>query len=753
MAEALENTGLLRHVLVVEIGARTAVAACGGLLAQLGAEVVLVEPTRPRTDHKWTDRAVTAAGKRSVVIDHGTPAGSETYAGLMRAADIVLLSSDLDGDGDGDGERDRQRATGLHREAESADGLNGRPFQRPERQIVCDITAFGHSGPLSGVGGSEALVEAVAGVAETTGRRDGLPVLLGAPLLEMEAAVYAASAAIAALRARRLNGFGQHIDIALYDVAVNALAAFLPLPFTGRVATRNGNRHPTLSPWNAYPANDGWVVICAPTDDQWARLCTVMGRPELVDDDLFATTTRRMENVDAIDEVVGVWTAGRPVQECVDALTRAVVPSGPVVPVAELADEPNLRHRSMVRTALEPGTGRRVLLPGCPVRWGPDAPPQRIPGRDADREHILSRMVNHERNDLRPLLGAPVPAPVPAPGPGHRGESASPEPSSPDTPLPTRPLEGIRVVEIGMNTVGPLAGKQLGALGADVIKVEPPRGDSNRHNAPLRPDGQSYVFALLNTDKRGLVLDLREEPDRKVLWDLLASADVLIENLKPGSLERLGFGPNQVKSTLPHLVYCSINGFGHHTVYPGRPALDTVVQAMSGVMSTTLVDGVPTKAGISVSDQLGGLFGLLGVLAAVEQREMHGGPGATLDLAMQDGSAWATHRNWNGTPAPRAAIVAGLTGPALDENGRRTPVATVDEVLAQEQTFARGLIVERPTSDGDRWTVLGPPFRLESTPTDVHSVMPRLGFPDPGLTAEFGARGDTAPDVLVAREH
>ncbi|MFD9720248.1 CoA transferase [Streptomyces sp. NPDC059076] len=752
MAEALENSGLLRHVLVVEVGARTAVAACGGLLAQLGAEVVLVEPTRPRTDHKWTDRAVTAAGKRSVVMDHGTPSGRKTYAELMHAADIVLLSSDLDGDA----ERNRQRTTALHEEAESADGSNPRRSKRPERQIVCDITAFGHSGPLAGVGGSEALVEAVSGVAETTGRRDGLPVLLGAPLLEMEAAVYAASAAIAALRARRLSGFGQRVDIALYDVAVNALAAFLPLPFTGRVATRNGNRHPTLSPWNAYPAHDGWVVICAPTDDQWARLCTVMGRPELVHDDLFATTTRRMENVDAIDEVVGAWTAGRPVQECVDALTRAVVPSGPVVPVEELADEPNLRHRSMVRTAIEPGTGRRVLLPGCPVRWGSDAPHQRIPARDADREQVLSRVVNHGRNGIRPLPGAPVAAPVPAPvaapGSGHPGESASPEPSPPDTPPPTRPLEGIRVVEIGMNTVGPLAGKQLGALGADVIKVEPPRGDSNRHNAPLRPDGQSYVFALLNTDKRGLVLDLREEHDRKVLWDLLASADVLIENLKPGSLERLGFGPAQVKSTLPHLVYCSINGFGHHTVYPGRPALDTVVQAMSGVMNTTLVDGVPTKAGISVSDQLGGLFGLLGVLTAVEQRETHGGPGATLDLAMQDGSAWATHRNWNGTPAPQAAIVAGSTGPVLAENGGHTPVATVDEVLAQEQTFARGLIVERPTSDGDRWTVLGPPFRLESAPTDVHSVMPRLGFPDPGLTVEFGARGDAAPDTLVSRE-
>ncbi|MCM2391877.1 CaiB/BaiF CoA transferase family protein [Streptomyces albipurpureus] len=740
MVEAQENPGLLRHVVVVETGARTAVAACGGLLAQLGAEVVLIEPAHPRADHKWTDRAATAAGKRSVVIDHRTPEGREIYAELMRTADVVLRSSDLDG------ETGRECYDEPHRHGgeEDADVSTATRPGHSARQISCDITAFGHNGPLAGVGGSEALVEAVTGVAETTGRRDGPPVLLGVPLLEMEAAVYAASAVIAALRARRLHGFGQRLDIALYDVAVNALAAFLPLPLTGRVATRNGNRHPTLSPWNSYSARDGWVVICAPTDEQWGRLCGVMARPELIHDPLFATTTQRMENVDAIDTAVGAWTVSRSVQECVDALTEAVIPSGPVVPLAELADEPNLRHRSMVRTAHDPGADRPVLLPGCPVRWRADTPPPRVPARDGDREHIRNLVVNP---DAAPGQQQPAQTPWARPaGPDDLAGSTPPGPSA-----PARPLDGIRVIEIGMNTVGPLAGKQLGALGADVIKVEPPRGDSNRHNAPLRPDGQSYVFALLNTDKRGLVLDLRDEHDRQSLWDLLASADVLIENLKPGSLARLGYGPQQVRASLPHLVYCSINGFGHHTVYPGRPALDTVVQAMSGLMSTTVVEGVPTKAGISASDQLGGLFGMLGVLAAIEDRETHGGPGATLDLAMQDCTAWATHRSWNTPATSGSLIVAGEAGAVLDEGGRHTPIATVDEVLAQQQTTARNLIIERPTSDGDHWTVLGSPLRLESTPAEVRTVMPRLGFPDPGLLAEFGPRAGSASNSPAGR--
>ncbi|MGH3466876.1 MAG: CaiB/BaiF CoA transferase family protein [Thermocrispum sp.] len=676
-------------LLVVEIGSRDAVAACGGLLAQLGAEVVLAEPPRPPAEHKWSDRAVTAAGKRSVVIDRSSPADRDLFQELVAGADVVLLSTDLSDD-------DRELWE----------------FPRPGGQIQCDITAFGHDGPLAGDPASEACVEARCGVAETTGRRDGAPAVLGAPLLEMESAVYAAASVIAALRVRRRHGFGQRIDIALHDVGVNALAAFLPLPFSGRVATRNGNRHPTLSPWNAYQARDGWVVICAPTNDQWSRLCAVLGRPEMVHDTRFTSTTGRMEHANDIDDVVGAWVAAQSVEACVDTLTRAVIPSGPVVPVAELAAEPNLRHRGMVRETVDPATGRRVLVPGCPVRWRLDHSATRIPLPDAHRAWA--------RDFVRAPSGTPaVGDPVSA----------------------ARALEGIRVVEIGMNTVGPLAGKQLGALGADVIKIEPPRGDSNRHNAPLRPDGQAYIFALLNTDKRGLVLDLHDDADRAMLWSLLRSADVLIENLKPGSLGRLGFGPAEVREALPHLIYCSMNGFGHDSVYPERPALDTVVQAMSGLMSATLVDGVPTKAGISVSDQLGGLFGLLGVLAALEHRDSCGGEGVTLDLAMQDGSAWASHRLWN-TPGPSSArIEATRHGPELDEAGMTTAVATVDAVLAHPQTAARELIVERPTSDGDSWPVLGSPMRLRSTPARVSSAMPRLGVLDPALAEELKRAG------------
>jgi len=683
----------LQGLVVLELGGRVAAGACGGLLARLGAEVVLVEPRQARSQGKWARRAMAAAGKRSLVLEGDAPADRRLLQDLLAHADVVLLSSDED--------------------AAQAALWSG---ERPRHQLVCDLTAYGHTGPLAGVEHPEALVQAQAGVAHTTGRRDGPPLLSGAPFLDMETAAYAAAAILAALRVRRRTGCGQRIDMTLYDVAVNALLTFLPLHTVGRPAMRNGNRHPTSAPWNAFHARDGWLMLCAPTNDQWRRLCDAMGRPELVADPRFATPTGRFENVEALDREIGAWVGQLTVADCLAQVAAQDLPCSPILPLDGLAGEPNLRHRAMVQAAVDPLTGATVHVCGSPFRVTGERPVAlSVPAPDSGRVAVGAWLARQVSASLR-VHG--------------------------DPPLRGRPLEGVRVVEIGMNTVAPLAARQLGALGADVIKVEPPAGDTNRINAPLRADGQAYVFALSNTDKRGIVLDLKTEQDRATLWRLLETADLAIENLKPGTLDKLGFGARAVRERLPKLVYCSVNGFGHDTVYPGRPALDTVIQAMSGAMAATPQDGIPTKAGISISDQLGGQFGLVALLAALERRERTG-QGLALDLAMQDMSAWATERVWGGLPnEPQARIVeregsfrAELLAP-LGEG--RVRVLSVAEVLAHPQTAARGLLKTVPTADGSEWQVLGCPLHLLSTPPEVRSAMPRLGFLDEALARELG---------------
>jgi len=710
------ETALLdTECVVLELGRRTAAGFCGSLLAGLGADVVLAE-TRGETGDKWRNRAAIAAGKSSVDRRALAPGGE--LAELIDVADVVLLSSDLDAD---------ERA--LWERA------------RPPRQIVCDVTAFGHSGPLAGQGLPEPLVDALAGAVDTTGPRGAAPVLTGAPFVEMETAVYAASAVLAALRVRRATGRGQRIDVAVYDVGVNAMAVFLPLAMTGGYASRNGNRHPASSPWNSFVARDGAVLICVSNGAGWRRLCAAMGTPELADDARFATTTARLENRDELDALIGAWVATLTVDECQRTLQEHVIPSGPIVGLDELPREPNIVHRGAISDLEDRQSGRTVQVLSLPVR---------VSGEERRRPWLSAFDVD------RAAVAERVRARVATADPAQR--------VSGDPHIPGRPLEGVRVVEIGMNTVGPLAARALGALGADVIKVEPPTGDTNRATPPLR-DGESYQFAMANTDKRGVVLDLKSADGAAALWRLLDTADVLIENLKPGSLQRLGFGSDDVRARRPELVYCSVNGFGFDTAYPGRPALDTVIQAMAGALSVTVVDGEALKSGLSLADQLGGQFGLLATLAALDRRDRTGA-GATLDLAMHECAAWATQMVWNGcsrTPATVAPVADGYVAiagdPALSDAlagmtreqaaaahpGVVAPVLDVGEVLAHPQTLQRGLVVSRPSADGDEWPVLESPMRLCSTPVRVGEAMARLGHVEPGLVAELGLGAAGAP--------
>jgi crotonobetainyl-CoA:carnitine CoA-transferase CaiB-like acyl-CoA transferase len=674
-------------IVVLELGERVAAGICGSLLADLGADVILAD-SRESEGFKWRNRSAIAAGKRSVAQAEIEPGGS--IGGLLDQADVLLLSSDL-----------------------AARQLEIWERGRPAGQIVCDITGFGHSGPLAGQGLPESLIDAYAGITATNGERSGPPVTSGAPVIEMETAVYASAAVLAAIRVKRLHGFGQRLDIAAYDVGVNALATFIPNVLVGRPASRNGNRHPASSPWNSYAASDGTLVICAPYDEQWARLCEAMGSPELAMDPRFATTTARLENEAEIDEVIAQWVAPRTMTECQAALEAHVVPAGPIVDFDELSAEPNIIHRGLMVESWDPESGRSVHVMPSPVRVDDGA--RRavpIPAYDADREEIarsLSRCSDRQECIVGDLRSA------------------------------VRPLAGVRVIEIGSNTVAPLAARQLGALGADVIKIEPPAGDTNRSTPPLRQGGGSFIYAISNTNKRGLVLNLRDDEDADSLRRLLSSADVLVENLKPGSLDRLGFGSKAVRRLNPGLIYCSINGFGHESVYPGRPALDTVIQATSGVMSTTIADGVATKTGLSLADQLGGQFGLLSILAALDRRDRTG-QGAALDLAMHDCAAWATQMVWNDSERPEPAVISRNGGFVAEADGYSAPVLGVAEVLGHEQTRGRGLIRHETAADGEEWLVLGSPMRLLSTPAEVGGPMPRLGYIDPDLALQMEAR-------------
>jgi crotonobetainyl-CoA:carnitine CoA-transferase CaiB-like acyl-CoA transferase len=181
------------------------------------------------------------------------------------------------------------------------------------------------------------------------------------------------------------------------------------------------------------------------------------------------------------------------------------------------------------------------------------------------------------------------------------------------------PLAGIRVIEFTHMVMGPAAGLILADLGADIIKIEPAGGDSTRK---LPGSGAGY-FPMYNRNKRSLCVDLKSEAGKTAVMQLLDDADVLIENFRPGTMDRLGFGYEALKVRNPGLIYCSEKGFLNGP-YEQRTALDEVAQMMGGLAYMTGPPGQPLRAGTSVIDVQGGMFGATGVLAALFQRNATG---------------------------------------------------------------------------------------------------------------------------------
>ena len=188
------------------------------------------------------------------------------------------------------------------------------------------------------------------------------------------------------------------------------------------------------------------------------------------------------------------------------------------------------------------------------------------------------------------------------------------------------PLSGLRIIDLTRVLSGPFCTMLLGDLGADVIKVEAPDGDTVRGQGAKR-DGLSWYFAGFNRNKRSIVLDLKSDEGRQALVDLVAGADALVENFRPGVMDRLGFGRDRLREIRPGIITCSITGFGADGPYRDRPAFDFIAQAMSGFMSTNgRPNDPPLRTGPPISDLVAGIYGALGVTAALMRRERFGEP-------------------------------------------------------------------------------------------------------------------------------
>lgn len=241
----------------------------------------------------------------------------------------------------------------------------------------------------------------------------------------------------------------------------------------------------------------------------------------------------------------------------------------------------------------------------------------------------------------------------------------------------TGPLAGMKVIELAHIMAGPVCGLMLADMGADVIKVEKPDGDDSRRFVPPAIHGESAAYMMMNRNKRGLALNLKNPEAVQVLHRLLEEADVVIENYRMGTMERLGLGYDDLRAINPRLIYCEISGFGRTGPYAERGGFDLIAQGMSGLMSIT-GEGPgrpPVKTGAPVSDITAGIVAAMGVSAAYA-RMLQTGQGQKVDTSLFEAAITQTY--WQSAIAFATGTAPGPMGSAHPLNGPYQAFQTAD---------------------------------------------------------------------------
>jgi formyl-CoA transferase len=209
--------------------------------------------------------------------------------------------------------------------------------------------------------------------------------------------------------------------------------------------------------------------------------------------------------------------------------------------------------------------------------------------------------------------------------------------TAPAVPVPPMALAGVRVIEMGQLIAGPFAGKMLGEFGADVIKIEPPGSGDPLRKWRMLKDGTSVWWQVQSRNKRSIALDLRAAEGQDVARRLIAEADVLIENFRPGTLEGWGLGWDELRKLNPGLVMLRISGYGQTGPYRDQPGFGVIGEAMGGLRHLTGEPGrVPVRVGVSIGDTLAALHGVIGVMMAMYHRKVNGGAGQVIDVALHE---------------------------------------------------------------------------------------------------------------------
>ncbi|TAJ41507.1 MAG: CoA transferase [Reyranella sp.] len=347
----------LAGVKVVEFCQVLAGPYCGMLLADMGAEVIKVEPPEGDMMRQWPpinegfseNFASINRNKRSVVLDLKNPAHKAAARELILSADVVLENNRP-------GVMDRL-------------GLGYESFAREKPGLVyCSISAFGQSGPRSAEGGFDVTVQAMSGIMSVTGEPGGAPVKCGVPVSDTGTGLYAAFSIVSVLRRVAGGGAGAHIDASMLGCSLGMAALQTSEYFgTGRDPKKLGSAHPRNAPYQAFRASDGHFVIAAGNNKLWESVTQVVGRPDLLDDPRFKTTLSRAEHQGPLKDLLEVEFARQGVDHWLAAFEKAGVPQGRINTYSEILADPQVQHMGWVEE-MELPSGVKTKTFGVPVK-------------------------------------------------------------------------------------------------------------------------------------------------------------------------------------------------------------------------------------------------------------------------------------------------------------------------------------------------------------------------------------------------
>ncbi|MEM7493787.1 MAG: CoA transferase [Pseudomonadota bacterium] len=289
------------------------------------------------------------------------------------------------------------------------------------------------------------------------------------------------------------------------------------------------------------------------------------------------------------------------------------------------------------------------------------------------------------------------------------------------------PLSGLKVIELAHVMAGPACGRLLSDLGADVIKLERPGGEDSRHMAPPYLGSDSAAYVMMNRGKRDICVDLKTETGKRILLDLVKDADILIENFRKGTMDRLGLGYERLSDLNPRLIYCEISGYGRSGPMADEGGFDLMAQAMAGLMSFTgeSPDRPPVKVGAPVGDIGAGMLATIGVLAALQERQASG-QGQRVDTSLFEAALFQTL--WQSAIYLASGEIPQAMGSAHPLDGPYQAFETADDWIvigaANQANWIRLIKVMDVERLGTDQRFIDNPARMTNLATLIHELTP-----------------------------